>query len=70
MTQREYDQIELDDLERRLRSLEEGGRQAQPAPPDRPYRSSLREDIARLREHLSDRGVDKGVKCPPGVADA
>jgi len=55
LTQREYDQLELDDLERRLRSLDEGGRQAQSAPPDRPYRTSLLEDIARLRERLSDR---------------
>lgn len=55
MTQREYDVLELADLERRLRELENGrSRQAQPAPPERPYEASLRADIARLHARLEE----------------
>lgn len=53
LTQREYDEIELNDLRRRLADVTDPGRQVTPSTSGQEYRQSLRDDIARLEARLS-----------------
>jgi len=54
MTQREYDEAELETLRRRLADVTAPGRQVPPTPAGQAFRQSLREDIARLERRLSE----------------
>lgn len=53
LTQREYDESELRELEWRLRDLEDPARQTTPSAAGREYRRKLKEDIDRLRARLA-----------------
>ncbi|MDF2751633.1 MAG: hypothetical protein K0S82_15 [Gaiellaceae bacterium] len=56
LTQRDYLEIELQGLERRLADVTAPGRQVAPTEEGRAYREKLEDDIAELRERLASEG--------------
>ena len=58
LAQREYDEIELAGLRRRLADVEAPGRQVAPTTVGRDYRERLRQDIAELEARV---GKDEEV---------